>query len=116
MMFPRSVAFLLLAAAVALAQAPAPAAPKDAIRNGGFESTLQAPNLSSGVDKDGFLAGLRGFLPVLNESGNVAQTSMPVGETLAEVPHWIDGSSEEANTASNPKAHWKTWKPSASYR
>lgn len=26
-------------------------------------------------------------------------------KTLEEVAHWIDGSSEEANTASNPKAH-----------
>ena len=84
-MFPRSAAFLLLAPAVALAQAPAPAAPKDAIRNGGFERTLQAPNLWTGVDKDGFLAGFRGFLPALNESGNVAETPMPVGVAVGDL-------------------------------
>ncbi len=84
-MFPRSAALLLLAPAVALAQAPAPAAPKDAIRNGGFERTLQAPNLWTGVDKDGFLAGFRGFLPALNESGNVAETPMPVGVAAGDL-------------------------------
>jgi hypothetical protein len=74
-----------MAPAVAMAQAPAPAGPKDAIRNGGFERTLQAPNLWSGVDKDGFLAGFRGFLPVLNESGNVAETPMPVGVAVGDL-------------------------------
>jgi hypothetical protein len=73
----RSVALCLFA--------PAPAGPKDAIRNGGFERTLQAPNLWSGVDKDGFLAGFRGFLPVLNENGNVAETPMPVGVAVGDL-------------------------------
>jgi hypothetical protein len=85
MIFPRSAALLLLAPAVALAQAPAPAAPKDAIRNGGFERTLQTPNLWTGVDKDGFLAGFRGFLPVLNESGNVAEAPMPVSVAVGDL-------------------------------
>ena len=85
MKFPRPAAFLLLAPAVALAQAPAPAGPKDAIRNGGFERTLQAPNLWSGVDKDGFLAGFRGFLPVLNASGSVAETPMPVSVAVGDL-------------------------------
>ena len=85
MIFPRSAALLLLAPAVALAQAPAPAAPKDAIRNGGFERTLQVPNLWTGVDKDGFLAGFRGFLPSLNESGNVAEAPMPVGVAVGDL-------------------------------
>jgi hypothetical protein len=85
MKFPRPVAFLLLTPALALAQAPAPAGPKDAIRNGGFERTLQAPNLWSGVDKDGFLAGFRGVLPVLNESGSVTDTPMPVGVAVGDL-------------------------------
>ena len=85
MKFPHSAAFLFFAPAMALAQAPAPAGPKDAIRNGGFERTLQAPNLWSGVDKDGFLAGFRGFLPVLNASGSVAETPMPVGVAVGDL-------------------------------
>jgi len=64
---------------------PAPSGPKDAIRNGSFERTLQTPNLWSGVDKDGFLAGFRGFLPVLNESGNVAETPMPVAVAVGDL-------------------------------
>lgn len=85
MQFPCPAAFLLLAPAVALAQAPAPAGPKDAIRNGSFERTLQAPNLWSGVDKDGFLAGFRGFLPVLNEAGSIAETPMPVAASVGDL-------------------------------
>jgi hypothetical protein len=85
MKFPRPAVFLLLTPALTLAQAPAPAGPKDAIRNGGFERTLQAPNLWSGVDKDGFLAGFRGFLPVLNESGSIAETPMPVGVSVGDL-------------------------------
>ena len=85
MKFPRPAAFLLLAQSAVLAQAPPPAAPKNAIRNGGFERTLQAPNLWSGVDKDGFLAGFRGSLPVLNESGSVTETPVPVGVAVADL-------------------------------
>jgi hypothetical protein len=68
------------------AQQPAPAAaPKNAIRNGGFERTLQTPNLWSGVDKDGFLAGFRGALPVMNESGRIADTPMPVSVAVGDL-------------------------------
>ncbi len=66
--------------------APAAAAgPKDAMRNGGFERTLQSPNLWTGVDRDGFLAGFRGFLPVLNEGGNIADTPMPVSVAAGDL-------------------------------
>jgi hypothetical protein len=85
MMLPRPAALLFLAPAIALAQAPAPTGAKDVIRNGGFERTLQAPNLWSGVDRDGFLAGYRAFLPVLNESGNIADTPMPVGVAVGDL-------------------------------
>ena len=84
-MLPRPAALLLLMQAITSAQAPPAAPPKDAIRNGSFERTLQTPNLWSGVDKDGFLAGFRGFLPVLNESGNVAETPMPVAVAVGDL-------------------------------
>jgi len=85
MKFFRTGSLLLLAQAAAFAQAPPTAAPKDAIRNGGFERTLQEPNVWTGVDKDGFLAGFRGYLPVLNESGNVAETPMPVSVSVGDL-------------------------------
>lgn len=85
MKFPRPAAFLLLAPAMAWAQEPAPSGAKDAIKNGGFESTLQAPNLWTGVDKDGFLAGFRGSLPALNPSGSIAETPMPVGVAVGDL-------------------------------
>jgi len=85
MKFLRTGSLLLLAQAAAFAQAPPAAAPKDAIRNGGFERTLQEPNVWTGVDKDGFLAGFRGYLPVLNESGNVAETPMPVSVSVGDL-------------------------------
>lgn len=85
MKLPHPAALFLLLPAFCPAQAPAPAGPKDAIRNGGFERTLQSPNLWSGVDKDGFLAGFRGFLPVLNTSGNVADTPMPIGVAAGDL-------------------------------
>lgn len=76
----------LLAPLTVSAQQPAPAVvPRDAIRNGGFERTLQTPNLWSGVDKDGFLAGFRGALPVMNESGRVADTPMPVSVSVGDL-------------------------------
>ncbi len=68
----------------AMAQEPA-AAPTEAVRNGGFERTLQTANLWSGVDKDGFLAGFRGFLTVLNESGNIADSPMPVSVAAGDL-------------------------------
>jgi len=81
-----ALAFLTIAGAgVVVAQAPAPAGPKDAIRNGGFERTLQAPNLWSGVDKDGFLAGFSGSLTVLNENGSIAERPMPVGVAVGDL-------------------------------
>jgi len=82
----RTARFLLLLQAAAHAQAPAPVAPAtDAVRNGGFERNVQTPNLWSGVDKDGILSGFRGFLPVLNESGNIADTPMPVSVAAGDM-------------------------------
>lgn len=77
----------LLPAAAAAQQPPAaPAgAPKEAVRNGGFERTLQSANLWTGVEKDGYLAGFRGFVKVLNESGNIADTPMPVSVAAGDL-------------------------------
>lgn len=79
------VAALILSTGSLWAQQTAPAAPKDAIRNGSFELILPAPNLWSGVDRDGFLAGFRGFLPVLSESGSVVESPMPVGVAVGDL-------------------------------
>lgn len=85
-MSPGKIGAVLIPSARSLwAQQPAPAGPKDAIRNGGYERTLQAPNLWSGVDKDEFLAGFRGFLPALNESGSITESSMPVGVAVGDL-------------------------------
>jgi hypothetical protein len=85
MNFLRPAALLLLTHAVATAQAPAPAKSRDAIRNGGFERTLQSPNLWSGVDREGMLAGSRGFKPVLNPAGTVVDTPMPVSVAVGDL-------------------------------
>lgn len=85
MKFARPAALLLLAPAVALAQAPAPAPAKDAIRNGGFERTLQTPNLWAGVDKDGVLCGFRGYLPVMNERGQIADALLPASAAVTDL-------------------------------
>jgi hypothetical protein len=85
MNFLRPAALLLLTQAVATAQAPAPAKPRDAIRNGGFERTLQSPNLWSGVDREGLLAGSRGTKPVLNASGTVVDTPMPISVAVGDL-------------------------------
>lgn len=86
MKIPRPAHLLLLfAPAVSLAQAPAPAAPKDAIRNGSFERSIQSPNLSSGVDREGFLSGFRSSLPVLNVRGGITETAMPVAVAVGDL-------------------------------
>lgn len=85
MKFARPAALLLLTPTVALAQAPAPAPAKDAIRNGGFERTLQTPNLWTGVDKDGTLCGFRGYLPVLSERGQIADAPLPASAAVADL-------------------------------
>ena len=41
------------------------------------------------METDGFLAGFRGFIPVLSESGNIAESpapvGVPVGDGLADI-------------------------------
>ena len=55
------------------------------MQNGGFERTLQSPNLWSGVDKDGILAGFRFQLPILNEQGNIADAPLPVSPAVGDL-------------------------------
>lgn len=64
-----------------------PAAPPagNVVQNGGFERTLQSPNLWTGVDKDGCLAGFRMQMPILNESGNIADAPLPVSPAVGDL-------------------------------
>jgi len=80
-------ALLLTSTAGALfGQAPAaPAAPKNLIGNGSFETGFRRENLWDGVDAAGFLNGERGALPVLTTSGTIAETSMPIGVSVADM-------------------------------
>lgn len=70
------------------AQAPAPApapAAKNFIGNGGFETGFRRDNLWDGVDSTGALSGERGALPVLTTSGTIADTSMPISVSVADL-------------------------------
>ena len=69
------------------AQAPAgdPAAPKNMIGNGGFETGFRRDNIWDGVDSSGSLVGERGALPILTTSGTIADTSMPVSVGVADL-------------------------------
>lgn len=60
-------------------------APGNVVQNGGFERSLQSPNLWSGVDKDGCLAGFRMQLPVLNENGNIGDAPLPVSPAVGDL-------------------------------
>ena len=69
----------------AQAPAPAPAAPKNMIGNPGFETGFRRDNIWDGVDTTGALAGERGALPILTTSGTIADTSMPVSVSVADL-------------------------------
>lgn len=72
-------------ALLAQAPAPAPAAPKNMIGNPGFETGFRRDNIWDGVDTTGALAGERGALPILTTSGTIADTSMPVSVSVADL-------------------------------
>ena len=87
-LFPLLVqATCLVFTAALLAQAPtaSPAAPKNMIGNGGFESGFRHDDIWDGVDSTGALAGNRGALPILTTSGTIADTSMPVSVSVADL-------------------------------
>ncbi|MBU3665918.1 MAG: VCBS repeat-containing protein [Chthoniobacterales bacterium] len=86
MNFPRTAALLCLAASTVHAEKPAaPPPPVRTVLNGGFERSFQSPNLWSGIDKDGNLAGFRTQMPVLNESGNIADTPLPISPAIGDL-------------------------------
>lgn len=84
MKFLRSLGLLILVSATAPAQAP-PAASGNAIRNGSFESSFRSPNLWTGVDQDGRLAGFRNSLPILTQGGSIADAPMPISVAVADL-------------------------------
>lgn len=66
----QTAALVFLPACALFAQQPPPAPPPPA-QNGGFEKTVNAPNLWAGVDGNGTLAGFTAGLPLLDESGSL---------------------------------------------
>ena len=70
-----------------LASAPAqnPPVGGDLLRNGSFEATYEKANVWNGVDKDGFLAGFQGYMPVLAESGSIADAALPPAVAAADL-------------------------------
>jgi FG-GAP repeat len=77
----------LVFAAALCAQSPvqAPATAKNMLTNGGFETGSRRENIWDGVDSTGALAGERGSLPILTTSGTIADTSMPVSVSVADL-------------------------------
>lgn len=65
--------------------AQTPAAPKNMIGNPGFETGFRRDNIWDGVDSSGYLTGERGSLPILTTSGVIADSSMPVSVSVADL-------------------------------
>lgn len=65
--------------------AQTPAAPKNMVGNPGFETGFRRDNIWDGVDSSGYLAGERGALPILTTSGVIADSSMPVSVSVADL-------------------------------
>jgi hypothetical protein len=79
---------ILLAPPLAAQDAPAPSG--NAVKNGVFAQTYDAPNLWIGVDHDGFLAGPTVKVIALDEWGNLSQQPdkmpvMPVAVSLGDL-------------------------------
>ncbi len=80
---PAVLAFGLVCVFPSLAQeAPADG---NAVRNGNFDRTYDAPNLWNGVNFDGILAAPTAYLPVLTGEGNIAPQQMPPGVGVADL-------------------------------
>ena len=80
-----AVALLVLCASPKLLAQTPPPAPKNLVINGGFETSFRRENLWHGVDNAGYLTGERGKLPVLALSGGIADTSMPISVSVADM-------------------------------
>jgi len=79
-----TVGFGLAAFTHAQQPAPAPAA-GNMIANGSFETDLSRENLWNGLNKDGFMEGVRASVPVLTQSGAISSTAMPVSVSIADM-------------------------------
>lgn len=82
-LLPAVVAVLLASVPTAPAQDAPPAG--NAVRNGDFEQTYDAPSLWNGVNFDGILATPTAFLSVLSAEGNIARQQMPPGVAVADL-------------------------------
>ncbi len=76
---------LVFLASPAFSQAPPPAAPMNMLSNPSFEKGFRRENLWDGVDASGALTGERAALPVLTTSGTIAEQSMPVSVSVADM-------------------------------
>jgi hypothetical protein len=72
---------LLFGNSAAWAQATA----GNAVRNGGFERTIQTANIWGGTDRDGYLVGARASLPVLMGKGEISAQPMPVSVAVGDM-------------------------------
>ena len=80
-----AVALLAHCASTKLPAQTPPPAPKNMVINGGFETPSRRENLWQGVDSAGYLTGERGQVPVLTLSGAIADTSMPISVSVADM-------------------------------
>jgi len=86
--FSAFVALVLASAVPAAAQNPPPSG--NAVKNGMFAETYDAPNLWNGVDHDGFLAGPTLKVVALDGQGNLSNNEndrslMPLGVTVGDL-------------------------------
>ena len=86
--FPAVVAVLLASSLPAAAQDAVPSG--NAVKNGAFAETYDAPNLWNGVDHDGFLAGPTVKVVALDGQGELSNAQdkrsvMPVGVTVGDL-------------------------------
>ena len=65
------------------AQDPQPGG--NAVRNGNFDQTYDAPNLWSGVNADGILAAPTTYMFVLTDQGNIARQQISPGVAVADL-------------------------------